>query len=445
MKDFSNTDLENAVIYEVNIRQYSKEGTFKAFQKDLAVLKELGVKILWIMPVQPISFKKRKADNGKLIEEIEDAEERKKILGSPYAIADYTTINPEFGTLEDFKNLVEAAHELGIFVILDWVADHTGWDHKWIEACPEFYHKNAKGEVTEPLDYSTGKPIGWDDVAHLNYENQALWAAMYTQMEFWLKETSIDGFRCDVADMVSLDFWETAVEKLKEIKPVFMLAESDHKEYLEKAFSVGYDWKIHHIMNEIAAGRKNVAELVEMIEWERKNYPRETIFMRFTSNHDENAWKGNVFERLGAATEVMAALSYMLPGLPLIYNGQEYDSEKRLKFFEKDEIRKEKGKMFPVYKALGKLKNENPAMSGGFRKADYQRINTSVDNNILAFKRERDGFEIYFIANLSAEVQKFSLALEGRFENFLPGIINLWKGIELEFEPWQYWILSPKE
>ncbi len=443
MRNFSNTDLENSVIYEVNIRQYSKEGSFKAFEKDLPVLKELGVGIIWIMPIQPISMTKRKSDSGKLIEEITEPELRKKVLGSPYSIADYTAVNPEFGTLEDFKDLVKKAHELGIFVILDWVADHTGWDHRWIAEHPEFYHKNQLGEITEPLDYSTGKPIGWDDVAHLNYDCRALYDAMFEQMKFWLTETDIDGFRCDVADMVRLDFWEFAVAKLKEIKPVFMLAESDHREYFEFAFSAGYDWKIHYIMNQIAAGKKNVSDLDEMLVWEQENYPKETVFMRFTSNHDENAWNGSEYERMGDAAEVFAALCFMLPGLPLIYNGQEYDSKKRLKFFEKDEIEKEKQKMFSVYKALGKLKNQNPAMNGGFRKADYLRIPTSDDENILAFVREKEGRRLYFIANLSSENRKFSLPVEGVFENFMPGTIHLWKGLELEFSGWQYWILTP--
>lgn len=443
MKNFSLTDLENSVIYEVNIRQYSKEGTFEAFSKDLPVLKELGVRILWIMPVQPISLKKRKADSGKLIEEIIDPMEREKVLGSPYSIADYTAVNPEFGTIEDFKKLVEAAHQLGVFVILDWVADHTGWDHHWIEEKPEFYYKNNKGEITEPIDPS-GKLLGWDDVAHLDYNNRELHKAMFEQMAFWLKETNIDGFRCDVADMVPLEFWEPTVEKLNQIKPVFMLAESDHRNYLEKAFSVGYDWKIHYILNEIAAGRKDVSELDEMIQWESDNYAKEISFMRFTSNHDENAWKGSEYERMGDAVEIMTALCYLLPGLPLIYNGQEYDSKKRLKFFEKDEITRDKSKMFAVYKALGRLKNQHPALNGGVNKANFKRINTSDDKNIISFCREKSGERLYFIGNLSAEKRKFSLQLEGVFENFFPGTIHLWKGIELEFTPWQYWVLEPK-
>lgn len=441
MKDFSLPDLENSVIYELNVRQYSKEGNFKAFQNDLPILKELGVRILWIMPIQPISIKKRKADNGKFIEEIKEPKERKKVLGSPYAISNYCTINPEFGTIEDFKKLVESAHQIGIFVIIDWVADHTGWDHHWITKHPEFYHKDTAGKITEPLD-SNGKPIGWNDVAHLNYENRDLWESMFEQMKFWLTETGIDGFRCDVADMVRLDFWKYATQKLRKIKPVFMLAESDHRNYLETAFNVGYDWKIHHIMNQIAKGEMSVIDFDEMIEWESKNYSKEISFMRFTSNHDENAWKGTEYDRLGDAAEIMTAITYMLPGLPLIYNGQEYDSKKQLKFFEKDLIEKERGKMFKIYKELGRLKNQNQSMNGGITKAAYQKINTSDSKNILAFYREKSGEKLYFIGNLSNQKNKFKLELEGAFENFIPGSIHLWEGIELEFAPWQYWILK---
>ncbi|MFA5620276.1 MAG: alpha-amylase family glycosyl hydrolase [Weeksellaceae bacterium] len=444
MKEFTPKEAENAVIYEVNIRQYSSEGTFNAFTKDIPVLKELGVKILWLMPVQPISMTKRKATADLSIEDITDPEERKKYLGSYYAISDYDAIHPDYGTLEDFKNLVETAHDNGIYVILDWVADHTGWDHNWIHEKPEFYHKNAQGEITDPLDFNTGEPIGWSDVAHLDYSNQALWDAMTEAMLYWLKETNIDGFRCDVADMVPVEFWEQTRVEMEKIKPVFMLAESDHKEYLDKAFDMGYDWKIHHLMNAIAKGEKNVKDLDEMLIWLSENYPPKTMFMYFTSNHDENAWKGTEYQRMGDAAEVFAAMTYMLPGMPLIYNGQEYASNVQLKFFEKDEITRKKGKMFSVYKQLGKLKNENPALNGGIEKADFQRIQTSNDAQIMAFVREKDGHKLYFIANLSAQNVKFTLPMTGTFENYMPGEIYLYNDTELEFTPWQYWILKAK-
>ena len=248
----SNDALESAVIYEANIRQYSPEGTFNAFTEDIPQLKELGVKVIWLMPVYPISMKNRKATGDLSVEDIEDPEEREKYLGSYYAISDYTDVNPEFGSFEDFEKLVETAHENDMYVILDWVANHTGWDHKWIEEKPEFYHKNDKGEVTDPINPATGESWGWTDVAHLNFENEELHKAMGEEMKFWVEEYNIDGFRADVAGEVPTEFWENIVPQLKEIKPVFMLAESEDKDLFENAFDMGYNWEGHHIMNEIA-------------------------------------------------------------------------------------------------------------------------------------------------------------------------------------------------
>ena len=226
--------LGQSVIYEANIRQYSPEGTFNEFTKDIPQLKELGVKVIWLMPVYPISSVKRKAADGRFAEEIEDPKEREKILGSYYAISDYTGINPEFGTLEDFQELVKTAHGNGMYVILDWVANHTGWDHVWIEEHPEFYTKNENGEIIDPINPDTGESWGWTDVADLNYDNKALWTEMRKDMRYWVEEQNIDGFRCDVAGEVPTEFWESAVEEMKQVKPIFMLAESEDKDLFEK-------------------------------------------------------------------------------------------------------------------------------------------------------------------------------------------------------------------
>ncbi len=442
MKEYSPKEMENAVIYEVNIRQYSPEGTFEAFTKDIPELKKLGVKVLWVMPVQPISLAKRKATGDKSIEDITDPEERNKYLGSYYAIADYTAINPDYGTLEDFKKLVDTAHENGIYVILDWVANHTGWDHKWITEHPEFYHKNAKGEVTDPLNPETGESWGWSDVAHLKYEDKGLYEAMANEMLYWVKETNIDGFRCDVADNVKLDYWEFVHPKLKAEKPVFMLMESMNPDYFKAGFDMGYNWPIHHLLNAIARGEKNVSDFDQLMKEQDSIFSKQDILMNFTSNHDENAWHGSEYERMGEGVETFAALTYMLPGMPLIYNGQEYDFDRRLKFFEKDSITHSKGKMFPVYEKLGKLKNENPALNGGVEKASYERITTSDDKDILAFKREKDGKKVYFIANLSKTQKKFTLPLVGEFQNYMKDEKrHLADNQEWEFQPWEYWIL----
>ena len=330
--------LGQSVIYEANIRQYSPEGIFNEFTKDIPQLKELGVKVIWLMPVYPISSVKRKAADGRFAEEIEDPKEREKILGSYYAISDYTGINPEFGTLEDFQELVKTAHGNGMYVILDWVANHTGWDHVWIEEHPEFYTKNENGEIIDPINPDTGESWGWTDVADLNYDNKALWTEMRKDMRYWVEEQNIDGFRCDVAGEVPTEFWESAVEEMKQVKPIFMLAESEDKDLFEKAFDMGYNWEGHHILNAIAQGKQNAKDLSDYMKKIDTTYQEDDYLMNFVTNHDENSWNGTVNERMGNAAEVMTALSFTLPGMPLIYSGQEYDMQKRLRFFEKDTI-----------------------------------------------------------------------------------------------------------
>lgn len=439
----SDAMMENSVIYEANIRNYSPEGTFNAFTKDIPELKKLGVKIVWLMPVYPISMKNRKATGDLSIEDIQDPEERKKYLGSYYAISDYTAINPDLGTMEDFQNLVNTAHENGMYVILDWVANHTGWDHKWITEHPEYYHKNAKGEVTDPLNPETGESWGWTDVAHLDYTSKVLYEPMKNEMLYWVKEHNIDGFRCDVADNVPTEFWQFAVPKLKEVKPVFMLMESNKAYLFNGIFDMGYGWNAHHLMNDIAKGEKTVADWDALMVKQESDYKKEDIWMNFTSNHDENAWNGSEYERMGGAAEAFAALTYVMPGMPLIYTGQEYDFDRRLKFFEKDQISHERGKMFGIYETLGVLKNTNEALNGGKHPADYNRIATSMDKNILAFAREKDGEKVIFVANLTKDTQTFTLPVEGTYTNYITGEkVRLAPGQEHKFEPWQYWVLT---
>lgn len=438
----SDAMMENAVIYEANIRNYSAEGTFNAFTKDIPHLKELGVKVLWVMPVYPISLKRRKATGDLSIEDIKDPKEREKYLGSYYAISDYTAVNPDLGTKEDFDKLVKTAHENGMYVILDWVANHTGWDHKWITEHPEYYHKNAKGEVTDPLDPKTGKPWGWTDVAHLDYTSKVLYEPMKNEMEYWVKNHNIDGFRCDVADNVPTEFWQYAIPKLKEVKPLFMLMESEKPYLFNGLFDMGYNWPAHHMMNDIAKGKKSVKDWDELVAKRATEFKKEDIWMNFTSNHDENAWNGTEYERMGDGAEAFAALTYITPGMPLIYTGQEYDFNRRLKFFEKDEITRQKGKMYPVYEKLGKLKNTNPALNGGKKPATYNRLATSADANILAFDRANGKDKVVYMANLSGKAQTFTAPVEGEYTNYMNGQkVSLAKGQQFSFKPWEYWVL----
>ncbi|NNM24238.1 MAG: alpha-amylase [Flavobacteriaceae bacterium] len=439
----TDTVLESAVIYEANIRQYSPQGTFNAFTKDIPQLRELGVKIIWLMPVFPISEVKRKASGDLMIEDIEDPKEREKILGSYYAVSDFRKINPDLGTREDFRKLMETAHDHGMYVILDWVPNHTGWDHYWITEKPEFYTRNALGEITDPLK-EDGNPVGWADVADLNYVNLELRKTMIAQMLQWVKEEDIDGFRCDMAGMVPDDFWEEAIPRLREVKPVFMLAEADKPELSGHGlFEMSYGWEVHHILNAIAQGKKDVSHFDEYIVKTNRNWKDSDILMNFVTNHDENAWAGPVRERMGDGTEALLALTYCMPGMPLIYSGQEYDLDRRLEFFKKDSIPKKKGNMWPLLSKLGTMKNSIPAMSGGKNAASYQRIVTSNSKAVLAFKREKEGSEILYIANLSSTPVKFKMPLQGAYDNALTGEVKEFvSGVEHELDPWQYFIFT---
>ncbi|WP_298509273.1 alpha-amylase family glycosyl hydrolase [uncultured Kordia sp.] len=434
--------MESAVIYEANIRQYSKEGSFDAFTKDIPQLKQLGVKIIWLMPIFPISETKRKATGDKFASDIEDPEERKKYLGSYYAVSDFTKINPEFGTMEDFRELVKTAHDNGIYVILDWVPNHTGWDHTWIKTNPDFYTKNAKGEITDPLN-EDGIPVGWADVADLNYDNKELRKAMIKDMQFWLTEENVDGFRCDVAGSVPTNFWEEAVPQLRATKDIFMLAEAWEPELLKgKLFDMAYGWDTHHRMNHIAKGEETVANWDKRMQQIDSLYESDDILMNFVTNHDENSWNGTIEERMGKGAAAFTALSFVAPGMPLIYSGQEYDMKHRLKFFEKDEIPKEKGEMWPLLEKLGALKNTNIALHGGKNPASYTKLQTSKAAQVLAFKREKDGKQVYYIGNLSNEAVITTIDLVGSFTNHINGdTIMFREGQDVALQPWQYMVL----
>ena len=265
--------VAHSVLYEANIRQYSEEGTFNAFAQDLPVLKKMGVKILWLMPINPISTTKSKGP-----------------LGSYYAVSDYTKVNPEFGTLEDFKALVQKAHELGIYVILDWVPGHTGWDHHWIQEKSDYYLKNRKGEIIDPIDFRTGKSFGWTDVADLNYNNLEMREELRQAMVYWVKKTDIDGYRIDQAYAVPPVFYDKTIEALREIKPVFLLAETDIYHpggiNLVSKFDATYDWPGHQLSKEIAQGRSSATNYHRHIQRANRLYGPENILVNFISNHD---------------------------------------------------------------------------------------------------------------------------------------------------------------
>ena len=433
----SNSDLETAVIYEANIRQYSPEGTFSKFTADIPEIKKLGVKVIWLMPIFPISETKRKATGGansKFASEF-PLEEQSNYLGSYYAVSDFTKINQEFGTIEDFRALIKTAHENGIYVILDWVPNHTGWDHTWLKTNPDYYTKDDKGEVIHPKD------TDWTDVADLNYDNKEMQEAMISDMKYWITKEGIDGFRCDVAGSVPTSFWQNAIPKLRAEKDIFMLAEAWEPELLKgNLFDMAYAWDGHHLLNGLASGEKKVKDLKEYINnTYLERYEKDDILMNFVTNHDENSWNGTIQERMGENAEMLTALSYVLPGMPLIYSGQEYDLSHRLKFFEKDSIPKSKGKSYALLEKLGKLKNSNAALNGGKEKAAFEVLQS--ENDVFILKRTKGDEAVLFIANFSNEVKKVTTTESEVFVNFLTNKKVLLKGSAFEIGALEYKIL----
>ncbi len=424
-KNFSIDEIRDSVIYEVNVRQYSESGTFKDFTKDIPKLKDLGVKIIWLMPIHPISETKRKGT-----------------LGSYYSISNYKEINPEFGNKKDFDKLITEAHKNEMYVILDWVANHTGWDHHWIKTNPEFYTKNSSGEIIDPINPSTGESWGWTDVADLNFDNMEMQEEMIQAMEYWVKEHNIDGYRLDAAHSCPASFWKKSIDRLNETKKVLMLAESDgyHTGGFEliELFDMSYNWSGHHVLNRIFKKENNSKDLKENIVRNINDYSSEHILMNFTSNHDENTWAGTVFDRYGNGAKTFAALTYFLPGIPLIYNGQEYGLDKRLAFFEKDFIPKKESDFFDFYKKLNKLKKENNLLNID-PKIKFEVIETN-SNNLVCFKRSIGEESIYFIANLSETKQEVQTGIKKKLRSLnKQGEVSLENNV---LEPWEFHFLK---
>jgi len=408
----------NAIMYEVNTRQFTPEGTFEAFMAHLPRLQKLGVDILWFMPIHPICETNRKGT-----------------LGSYYAISDYKGINPEFGTHEDFRRLVNKAHEMGFKVILDWVANHTGFDHHWLTEHPEWYDRDENGDLISPYD--------WSDVVQLDFSNQDLRAAMLDAMKFWVREFNVDGFRADVAYMVPTDFWNHARQELQKIRPIFMLAEAERPELLEHAFDMDYNWKLMHLMAEVADGERNANDIYALIRKQEARYCPDTYRMNFLTNHDENSWSGTEFERYGDGVSAFAVLTYILPGMPLIYTGQETGMKIRLEFFEKDEVPCwEINEYFYFYQTLNHLKRNHPALLAGQAGGDLVRINTTDNENVLILSRTKGNGQVIAFLNLSDNAVEYQFTDEVRTNTFTELFSNeIYTEFPTALQAWEYKVL----
>ncbi|MGE4072926.1 MAG: alpha-amylase family glycosyl hydrolase [Lysobacterales bacterium] len=376
----------DAAIYQLNTRQFTPEGTFRAAERELPRLKALGVKILWLMPVHEIGVKNRKGG-----------------LGSPYSVRDYYSVNPEFGTLADLKHFVAAAHDQGFKVILDWVANHTAWDNPLVAEHPDWYERDWKG------DFRPTPWWDWADIIDLDYSQPGLRRYMTEALKYWVREVDIDGYRCDVAGFVPVDFWDNVRRELDAIKPVFMLAEWESRDLHARAFDMTYAWSWVKAMHEIAKGRADVNALYVYYSWNESAFPREALRMVYTSNHDENSWEGTGPEQFGDALPAAIVLSVVGEGLPLIYNSQEAGESKRLAFFEKDPIEWQPSPIGELFTRLLALKKQHSALWNGRWGARMVHVPNSAPAQVLSFVRRDERSQILAVLNLSAQAQTVSL------------------------------------
>lgn len=416
----------SAILYEMNIRQFTMEGTFRAASERLPFLRSIGVDAIWLMPIYPIG-----------------EEDRKGSLGSYYSIRDYKGVNPEFGSEADLRDFITKAHALGIKILFDWVANHTARDARWISERPvDWYERDSEGRAKVPWD--------WSDTAKLNYANREVWRGQIDAMRYWVEQFGIDGFRCDMAMLVPIEFWQEASAELHSIKSdIFMLAEAEEDNLFEGAFNMSYQWNIHHIMCDIAKGARRVWDLRNAMHAERQRYPREAMRLSFTSNHDENSWSGSEQSRFGRALEVMTAMTFLMPStMPLIYTGQEVGYDHSFAFFDRDPIPEElykEGYATELYRRLADLKHSQRALDSGERGGDVIEIENNAKDCMMTFVREVADSRVVAIVNLSPYTihADFRTGIyAGKYRDAISGErVILDEHVERDIAPWHYQIL----
>ncbi|KQM58976.1 alpha-amylase family glycosyl hydrolase [Chryseobacterium sp. Leaf201] len=419
--------VKNATLYELNIRQFSDEGSFKAIEQQLPRLKKIGIDIIWLMPVHPIGETHRKGS-----------------LGSYYSVKDYYGVSPEFGTEQDFRNLVSAIHQQGMYVIVDWVANHTSWDNEIVAQHPEWYRKSRKDtfQSTRWRDY--------DDIIELDYSHQELREYMTEALKFWVREYDIDGYRCDIASFVPIDFWENVRNELDAIKPVFMLAEAEDRELHRKAFDATYNWTLWNILHQIALNERSVKTLTEAYIAEHVSiFPKEGIRLNFIDNHDKNSWEGNPYSNFGDALNAATVFTVMMDGMPLVYNGQEAGQNRSLEFFEKDPVQWKPHENEALYTTLFMLKHKNQALWNGGHGGEMVRIMNDRMEQVISFVREKNGDKVMTFINFSKEplIVQFDTSFDmGRYTNLFTGE---YQGVSdtliLTMDPWEYVVLYHPE
>lgn len=414
--------VKNRTVYEVNVRQFSPEGTFAGVEKDLERLRQLGVGILWFMPIHPIGQVNRKGP-----------------LGSYYSVQDYLAVNPEFGDAAAFRSLVGKAHALGMKVILDWVANHCAWDNPLVAQHPEFFAKDAAGKFIPP----TG--TDWTDVIQFDFTHPGVQAYLNKALRYWVEEFDVDGFRCDVAGKVPTRIWEEVFADLNQRKSgLFFLAESEDPDHQLQAFHAVYGWNLMHAFNEIAQGHATARYLDTVWNRYALRFPQGSNFLMIVDNHDENSWNGTMLERLGGGIQAFSVLSFTMDGIPLLYNGQEVGLDKRLAFFERDPIDWTPSPLTAFYQKLTTLKTDSPALATGVA---TKRLMTTEDDRIYAFIRGTKGFsEVLVVVNVTAKDTKFKMGsprLAGTWTNVFTGEQVEWdESMELELKSWKWLLLQ---
>ena len=416
---------KNAAIYQLNTRQFTSEGTFAAAQKELPRLKDLGIDIIWLMPIHPIGEKNRKGS-----------------LGSPYAVKDYYGVNAEFGNLQDLKNFVNEAHKLGMYVILDWVANHTAWDNVLVEKNPDWYEKDYKNE------YRPTPWWDWSDIIDLDYSKPELRKYMTEALKYWVKEANIDGYRCDVAGFVPIEFWENVRSELDAIKPVFMLAEWESRDLHAKAFDMTYAWTWYDAVHDVCMNKADVSALYFYYSWNESAYPKNSMRMTFVTNHDKNAWQGTMFENFGDGLQAAIALSVIGEGVPLIYNGQEAGNAKRLAFFEKDTILWKEHEIGMLYKKLFALLKENSALWHAKWGATMIKIPNNFESKVLSFVRQNEENKVFAVFNFSNSEKEITFnepLFLGNYVDFSTNQkIEFQENTALTLKPWDFKIYTKK-
>lgn len=423
--EINNKSWGGVVLYEMNIRQLTPEGTFAAAAKHLPFLRDLGVDAVWLMPPYPIG-----------------REGRKGALGSYYSVQDYCAVNPEFGSLEEFDFLVAEAHRLGMKVLLDWVANHTARDARWLREKPyDWYERDAQGAAAVPWD--------WTDTAKLNYANHDVWQGQIDSMLYWVENHNIDGFRCDMAMLVPVEFWQEVSKTLHAAKPdIFMLAEAEEQNLFDNAFDACYGWEVHHLMCDIAQGKTRVDALRRWLYADRDRYPQSALRMMFTSNHDENSWSGSEFARLGDAVRIMAALTFVLPqSLPLIYTGQEVGYDHSFEFFDRDPLPSlEANEWSDFYRTLTSLKHRSKALDSGECGGSFVEIRNNAEDCLMTFVREKEGSRVVCVMNVSPwsiHTDYHTGIYAGAYRDVMSGEeVVFAEHVERDMAPWEFVIME---